>query len=284
MEPRIIVTGATGGLGSAFAQECARRGYGLFLTDLTPDGSRLAAWLQTRYTVPVDYCACDLTSASARGDLFAGLAKLDYAFWGLINVAGVDYEGAFLERSREQVLRLLRLNVEATLDMSHAVLPLRDKQKRFMLINVCSLAAGAPMPYKATYAASKRFLLDHSMALRAEIREFGTVTALCPSGMPTTPDTMRAIFAQGFWGKMTTVDPGFAAHCCLDAALKGRAVCIPGWINRMIFWGERAAPVGLVVRLIEKRWVAAQAQWLSADWRAAPIQAAQPAGPGQPES
>jgi short-subunit dehydrogenase len=181
----------------------------------------------------------------------------------LINVAGMDYEGAFLERTREQVLHILRLNVEATLDTTYAILNLRDPEQRFRLINVCSMAAYFPMPYKAVYAATKRFLLDFSLALAEEIQPFGTVTALCPAGLPTTPEVMQAIFAQGFWGLATTVDPRKVARKTIDKALKGRRVYIPGWLNQFLHGLGALAPVGLAVHFVGNRWRAAQTETMA---------------------
>jgi uncharacterized protein len=254
MEPFIFISGATGGLGSAFALDCARRGYNLFLTDRNENGSEFCRSLQQEFDIECRYIACDLSSSSARLNLYQQLQESGSRFWGLINVAGLDYEGDFLGRSREEVLRIVQLNVESTLDTTYAILKLREPQKWFRLINVCSLAAYNPMPYKAVYAASKRFLLDFSAALREEIRPFGTVTALCPAGMPTTPENMRAIFAQGFWGKITTVNQESVAHQTVDAALRGKPLCIPGWINRLIQAGSSLLPASLTVKIIESRW------------------------------
>ena len=95
----------------------------------------------------------------------------------LIHVAGTDHEGAFLDQTRGQILSILRLNIEAVLDLTHALIERRDPLAVFRIINVASLAAFYPMPMKATYAASKRFLLDFSLALGEEVREMGaTVT------------------------------------------------------------------------------------------------------------
>lgn len=254
MEPFIFISGATGGLGSAFALDCARRGYNLFLTDRNENGGEFCRSLQQEFDIECRYIACDLSSSSARQDLYQQLQESGLRFWGLINVAGLDYEGDFLGRSREEVLRIVQLNVESTLDTTYAILNQREPQKWFRLINVCSLAAYNPMPYKAVYAASKRFLLDFSAALREEIRPFGTVTALCPAGMPTTPENMRAIFAQGFWGKVTTVDQETVARQTVDAALRGKPLCIPGWINRLIQAGSSLLPASLTVKIIESRW------------------------------
>ncbi len=273
MESYLMITGATGGLGRAMSVECARRGYNLFLTDRGQNGEWFSRRLSETFGIEAVYRPCDLVSIQSRTDFFGQLRSQGSRFWGLINVAGTDYEGAFLEKTREQILQIVQLNLVATLDVTHTVLGLRDPDRRFMLINVCSLAGFFPMPYKATYAASKRFLLDFSRALREEIREYGSVTALCPGGLPTTPDTMRAIFAQGFWGKMTTLDTALVARRTLDHALKGHAVYIPGFINQTLHSLGSMAPVGWVARSIGKRWKTAQSE--ANLWNIPPVQGEQ---------
>lgn len=258
MKSYILISGATGGLGSAFVHECARRGYSMVLTDCQPQGQDFADKAAAAYGVDVLYFACNLTDPASRADFFNQVKAQELSFWGLINVAGTDFEGAFLDRTRDQLMSLLRLNIEATMDMSYTILKLRDSNRRFMLINVSSLAAFIPMPFKATYSASKRFLLDFSLALREEICDFGTVTALCPAGMPTTPECMTRIFAQGFWGKMTTVDTRSAARQAIIAGLKGKAVCIPGALNVFIQWLGSLLPTSLAVKVVGDRWRSAQ--------------------------
>jgi short-subunit dehydrogenase len=258
MKTYLLISGATGGLGGAFVNECARRGYNLYLTDVREDVVGFAAYISQAFNVEVYAKSCDLTDRQSRSEFFNTIKSEGKRFWGLINVAGMDYEGAFLERSRDQLLQLIHLNIEATVDMTHAVLKLRDPDRKFMMINVCSLAAISPMPYKAIYAATKRFLVDFSLALQEEIKEFGTVTALCPAGLPTTPETMERIFAQGFWGKMTTVDTRFAARKTIDHALKGGGIFIPGWINQVLNGLSGLIPVSLKTRLVGQRWRNAQ--------------------------
>ena len=250
-----LITGATGGLGSAFAIEAARKGFDLVLSDLHPEGVRFAEYLSHEYGVTVHYHPCDLTNPKARDDFYQTLASEGYLFRGLINVAGVDHEGGVLERNRDQLLQIVRLNVEATLDTTYTVLKMRDEKDTFHLINVSSMASFYPMPYKAVYAASKRFLLDLSMALAEEISEFGTVTALCPAGMPTTSATMRAIFSQGFWGKVTTLNPDYVARITLRKALRGQRVVIPGWINGFIVGLSSLIPARIKVKAVRKRWI-----------------------------
>jgi short-subunit dehydrogenase len=123
------------------------------------------------------------------------------------------------------------------------------------IINVSSLAAFYPMPFKAVYAASKRFLLDWSLALNEELRhQRVAVTVLCPAGLPTYPATMRVIEAQGLMGRITTMNVGDVAAMTLDQALAGRRVVIPGLVNRVLRLLGRIAPPALAAALINRRW------------------------------
>ncbi len=260
MNSMFLITGATGGLGKAMAMECASRGWDLFLTDLRSDRlSALAAGLERSYGVSVRYREADLTKPDSRATLFEQMNTDGLRFRGLINVAGLDHEGLFLEKSPEQIIAILRLNIEATLIMTHALLALRDQAVTFRVVNVSSLAAFFSMPVKATYAASKRFILDFSLALRNELREQNvSVTALCPAGLPTTDSCIAAIESQGIMGQLTTEDIGKVAHETIDAALRGQAIVIPGFLNRVIRWLGGLVPATSVAEFVGWRWRTAQ--------------------------
>ncbi len=265
MNSMVFVTGATGGLGKAMVVECASRGWDLFITDLRRAKlATLAAALERSYGVRVHYEEADLTDPESRQMLFDGLAAQGARFRMLINVAGTDYEGPFLERTQQEIISILRLNIEATLVVTHALLGLRDQAVPFRIINVSSLAAFFSMPVKATYAASKRFLLDFSLALRNELREQNvTVTALCPAGLPTTEGCIAAIESQGILGQLTTEDVGKVAHQTIEAALRDRAIVIPGFLNRMVRWLGGLLPATSVAELVGARWRLAQQKRLA---------------------
>lgn len=256
----VVITGATGGLGKAFAVECASRGWDLFLTDRSGQPlATLAAGLQNTYGVKVITQACDLTDPASRAALFERIQTDSLRFWALINVAGTDHEGPFYEQTSQQIRTIIRLNIEAALEMTHRLLPYRAPLAPFRIINVASLAAFYPMPVKATYAASKRFLLDFSLALREEVRGLGaTVTVLCPAGLPTNQECIQAIEAQGWLGQITTQDIGRVADETLNAAMQGKPVVVPGWANRVLKTLGALVPSALVVRLVGSRWKSAR--------------------------
>ena len=256
MKSFVFITGATGGLGKAFAAECAARGWNLFLTDRSSEAlEALVLGLTRLYGVYIYAWPCDLTDAEARQALWQQARSLGLRFHMLINVAGIDFEGPFIERSPIELQNIVRLNVEGTIDMARRVLPFRDPTRTLRIINVSSLASYYPMPVKATYAASKRFLLDFSLALDQELRSSGvTVTALCPAGMPSNPECIRAIEAQGAMGHLTTMNVGDVAARTIDMALKGRRVYVPGFLNQLLRSLGSILPSSLVTAFIANRW------------------------------
>lgn len=252
----VFISGAAGGLGKAFAAECASRGWDLFLTD-RDDGALApaAAGLERMYGVDVITEACDLTDPAARDALWASVARRGLRFHFLFNVAGIDFQGPFDERRVDELRTILRLNVESTVETTRRLLAFRDPTRPLRVVNVSSLAAFFPMPVKAVYAASKRFLLDWSLALDRELRPAGvTVTALCPAGMPTNESCVRGIDAQGLMGRITTVNVGDVARLTVDRALAGRPVVVPGWVNQVMRFAGSLLPAPVVAGVIGRRW------------------------------
>ncbi len=260
----VLITGAAGGLGRSLANECARRGYDLFLTDINAKGlERIRAGITRQFGVGVTVAACDLTDGNSVDGMMAAIDEKNIRFDMLLNVAGIDFEGGFMKRGREKLVQIVSLNNAATLRITHAVLERRRENARFTLLFISSLASMFPMPLKATYAASKRFLFDFSLALRQELRDQDvSVTVLCPGGLATTNEAMSGIAAQGFWGNATTNKLDIVSRKVIDKALAGRAVYIPGKLNRFLAFLGKAAPRALVTSVVYNRFSGAQGKWL----------------------
>lgn len=256
MRSFVLITGAGGGLGKAFAAECAARGWRLFLTDTSESAlAALATGLERLYGSEVQTATSDLTDPASRQALWSEIDRRGVRLHMLINVAGTDFEGAFVDQTIEHLRTIIRLNVEGTVEMTRRALELRDLARPLRIINVSSLAGYYPMPIKATYAASKRFLLDLSLALRHELdARDATVTVLCPAGLPTNPVTLHSIRAQGWWGQWTTRNVGPVASQTLDAALAGKAVVIPGRVNHVLRVVSGLFPPERVAAFIGRRW------------------------------
>ncbi len=180
-----------------------------------------------------------------------------------LGVAGVDFEGGFTARGCDQILDIVNINITATLRVTHAALAHRDKDDKFSVILVSSLASQYPLPLKATYAASKRFLLDFSIALRQELRDKNVnVFALCPGGLATTQQAISGIAAQGFMGRITTVSLPTVARKTITKVLRGKATYTPGFINRVLALFAKILPKSLIARFLYNRWSVAQQKWL----------------------
>jgi len=260
----VLITGAGGGLGRAMAVECAARGYDVFLTDIDEEQlGQIASGLRRRFNVAVFARACDLTEAAEVSALFADIEGRGIRLGMLLGIAGVDFEGGFMDRDCERILDIVRLNIAATLRVTHAALSRRDKAKKFDVMIVSSLASLYPIPLKATYAASKRFLLDFSIALREEMKgQNVNVMALCPGGLPTTREAMDGIAAQGVWGGLTTNGLETVASKAVDRMMAGRAKYTPGFVNIILGALGKLVPPEMIAKMLHARWNDAQAQWL----------------------
>lgn len=141
----VLLTGAAGGLGHAMAVECGKRGYDLFLTDMDEAAlRRVQAGLERHFGVTVAVKVCDLTKPESVDELLAAFDGNGLRFDMLLNIAGLDYEGAFLSREREAVCKIVSLNDAGTLRITHAVLERRRKGKPFTAVFVSSLASLFP--------------------------------------------------------------------------------------------------------------------------------------------
>ena len=144
-------------------------------------------------------------------------------------MAGVDHEGSFTGHGREDLLDIVRVNVGGDGGRDAGILARRNRTQRFVLINACSLAAVTRCRSKATYAASKRFVLDFSLALTRGARRRRLRHRALPRRLPTTRASVRGIFSQGLIGRSSP-------RSALDRRRSPRstrprptgAVCVPG--------------------------------------------------------
>jgi short-subunit dehydrogenase len=228
------------------------------LTDLNERGLIcLKQGLERQFGVTVAAKACDLTETASFDDLLEFIDENGIRFDMLLNIAGLDHEGAFISRSSDQLASIVALNDVATVRITHSILKRRRTGKPFTIVFMSSLASMFPMPVKATYAASKRFILDLSFALRHELKEQRVnVMALCPGGMVTTEEAVKAIEAQGFWGDITTSPLEIVARKMLRRATAGKSIYIPGIFNRCLAFLGRLVPRSIVAAVVFRRWSA----------------------------
>lgn len=256
-----LITGATGGLGRAFVHECAKKGQDLVLSATNQE--RLEAFadeLRKEYSGLNVVCkACDLSLETDRANLMAFLGQNNITIDFLINNAGYIAEGEFLAHSDEEIMKIVRVNCEGTIDLTQKIIKARDKAAPLNILTVSSMAGFYPMPYMAIYAATKAFLKSIMVALSVELKDKNVfITTICPSGIPTTDAMKDAIKAQGFNGKITMSSPEDVAKLGLKAMKKHKALVIPKSVNRFVRFVSRFAGERALAKTTGKMWKKSQ--------------------------
>jgi short-subunit dehydrogenase len=185
-----LVTGASSGIGEAFARRLAAGGADVLLTSLPAERERLeviAAELAEQHSVRAGAVVADLAESGAPADLQAQVDELDYDPDILVNSAGIGVSGRFVSTPLEQQLRMIRVNVEALVALTGLYLPRMAARRTGAVVNVGSTAALQPMPYFGVYAASKAFVQSFGEALWAEYRRTGVRVITVCTGPVDTP-------------------------------------------------------------------------------------------------
>jgi uncharacterized protein len=247
-----LVTGASAGIGRELARLAARDSRALVVVArrrerLVALQEELAASDPHLEVVP---WACDLADARERRALFAGLAAKGLQVDHLVNNAGAGDFGAFhrLDRARQQAE--LELDVTAVHDLLLQCVPAMVERGYGRVLNVASTAAFQPVPWFATYAASKAFVLHLSEALSVELRRHGvTVTCLCPGRTATEFFDAARGGEEIAFAKRPTADAREVAAAGYRGMLAGRRLVVPTGRDRLVAWAARALPRPLVLLL-----------------------------------
>ncbi len=182
-----LITGASAGIGAAFARELAARRTNLVLVARSQAKlEQLATQLQAQYQVQVEIIPQDLTAPQAALTVFNTINSKGVTIDLLINNAGFGEYGDFIELDRETQLNMIQLNILTLVDLTHLFLSQMRQRGSGNIINMSSVAAFQSMPYFSVYAATKSFILSFSEALWAENRKYGVrVIAVCPGPTDT---------------------------------------------------------------------------------------------------
>jgi uncharacterized protein len=243
-----LVTGASSGIGAEFAKQLAQRGYEVILVARRADRlEQLASELPgTAHVVP-----CDLINDAP--SLAGKVAALGVEVDVLVNNAGFGTHGRFVGIDAAREAEEVRLNCEALVTLSHAFLPGMVERGRGGLITVASTAGMQPLPYEATYSASKAFARAFSDALNAELRGTG-VKALCVNPGPVPTEWQQvAGYDEGYLPPVPGKIPAEqVARESLEAFERGRRTIIPGSTMRWFMRVNKPAPLPLKLRVAER--------------------------------
>jgi short-subunit dehydrogenase len=251
MQPTIVITGASSGLGAEFAKLAAAEGAKVVLIARSRPELDLLATDIDRSGQLAAVLAIDLSTPDA-GDVIAReLEALDLYCHTLVNNAGFGLFGDAVELDRERQLGIIDVNVRAATDLMLRFLPAMVERGSGAVLNVASVAGFAPGPRMALYFASKAYLISLSQALMQEVRQAGvTVTCLCP-GPLRTPFLGRAGADRvALFKVLRKLDTADVARAGWDAMKAGRALCIPGFGARIAVMTTRLLPRAALLAIV----------------------------------
>jgi uncharacterized protein len=251
-----LITGSSQGLGRAFAEEFARRGVNLVMVALPGEKlPQIAGAMETLFAVRADYFETDLTVPGSPEVLAEWLHAKGLPVSYLVNNAGVGYNSKFEDSTLRQNEACILLNNLALVKITRLLLPDLKRQPKAHILNVSSLSAFFPMPFMPVYGPSKSFILNFSLALRAELK--GTpvqVSVLCPNGIRTNAECRQKIEAGGLAARLTCMDADEVADIALRGMENGRGVIVPGTLNQGIMVLGRFVPYEVVNAVVSAFW------------------------------
>jgi uncharacterized protein len=251
-----LITGASQGLGRAFAEECAGRGMDLVLAALPDTGlNEVARILERAFGVRIQTIECDLALPDAPRAISNQCRAGDFAVDTLINNAGVGFTSRFATSGPVQNEATIQLNIAALVRLTQKMLPALQEHRRSWILNVASVGGFFPMPSMPVYSCTKAFVFSFSRLLRAEMRKTGIgVSVLCPNGIRTNRHTREMIENQGWAGRATCRFPDEVARAGVRGLFRGKAVIVPGVVNRLLIGVSPLVPRGLYMGVIARRW------------------------------
>jgi len=245
--PLVLLTGASGGFGCEFARQLEERGYRLLLHGR--DKPRMLMTLHALKAPNSHLCLyADLAVENER-EAFIEKVKQHPALYGLVNNAGFGIWGAFEQCEIKPQMGVLRTDLLAPVDLTHALIPMLSRNCGF-IINVSSLAGESPLPYMSTYAAAKAGLTWWSEALRMEVKGKVRVVTLAPGPSPTGFRDVSGM-PEGAGSPFRS-----RARLIVEQSLtqldRGGGFCVPGKRHKLLYLIQKLTPRALSLRLMTR--------------------------------
>ncbi len=242
-----LVTGASRGIGAAFAEALARRGANLVLVARTVADLEQVAARARSYGGKADVYPADLGQPESVAILVRTLEAGGVVVDHLVNNAGIGPHGHFAEGPMERHLQTVDLNVRAVTDLASRLLPGMLARRRGGILNVASTAAFQGLAWLPVYSGTKAYVVTWSEGVWASLRGTGIrCTCLCPGPVDTL------FFDHNNHGvrppRFLMQSAGKVAAVGLRAYEQGRCMVISSWLFALAAWSVRLVPRAVVAR------------------------------------
>lgn len=255
-----LITGASAGIGEAFARLLAAQGANVFLVARREERLRaLADELEQSHGIRAEVCAVDLSRPDSVREIVATAERMRLDIDILVNNAGFAATKGFLNSDWSELQAEMQVMMVVLTELIHRFAPAMKERGYGRIVNLASLAAFAPTAPSMLYTGIKAFVLNVSEAIDMELKPHGVfVTALCPGF------TWSEFHDVQGTRELTDKLPGFlwqeaetVARAGLDAVMAGRPICVPGAVNKTLAFTSRLLPermryqLGKVGRMVE---------------------------------
>jgi short-subunit dehydrogenase len=253
LKPYTLITGASNGLGKEFAHEFAKRGHNLILVSLPGENlDKYCKELEYKHKINARYYEADLTKENSPVEL-TNWVKENFSVNILVNNAGVGGSKHFEESSVEYLDTIILLNIRALTLITRLMLSELKGYSPSYILNVASMAAFSPIPYKTVYPASKAFVYSFSRSLHEELKgSCVKISVINPGPIMTNSDTVHRIKKMGFYGRFGLLSANRVAQIAISSMFKGKKVIIPGVLNKVNFFLLRAVPLRIRLNLLSR--------------------------------
>ena len=248
-----LITGASLGIGRALAYECASRNMNLVLVALPgKELNNLTESLNKYYPIHAVSFTVDLTEEETPKKLYNWCKENNYQINILINNAGLGAGGLFEHINHEQYIKMIKLNNLALISITYYFLPELKKNREGYILNISSMEAMLPTPYKSVYTGTKNFVFSFSLALREELRSSNVkVSVLCPGPVLTNREGLLRIRAHGYRAKLIIMMPKKVANIAINKMLKGKGIIVPGYFNLTLTRISKLVPIFTRMKILE---------------------------------
>lgn len=233
-----LITGASSGIGKALAVESAKKHQNLVLVALPDENlEEFSESLEETYKIIVKFLEIDLTQKNAPFQVYSWCIKQKLLINRMINNAGFGCHGSFEDYPLQFYESMMSLNMTAVVQLTRLFIPELKKSESASILNLGSMAAFLPIPFKTVYAATKAFIYSFTIALREELKESGIkVFILCPGAVPTNKDVQSRITAAGWLSRISLISPQKVAQLTIRKMENQITVIVPGLMNRIFMF------------------------------------------------
>ena len=261
MKKYTLITGACGGLGQSFVKLCAKNKENLVLTGTNEKklAKLLEDFAEEFKEIDVKTVVCNLAKPEDRKKVVEFAKTNNLCVNRLINNAGVIIEGDTLKFEDDEILNAIEVNCKGTLDLTMKFLRERNKEEKFEVLTVASVASSYPIPHMAVYSATKSFLVSMMTSLGIELKnENVVVTTVCPGGMATSDAMKESIKSMGLGGKLSCTDTDKVAKIALKALKRKKKNVVTGGFNKFLVFISKPFSKAFLAKATGKIWKKSQ--------------------------